>query len=605
MQLAIPGVDHDTKNVSHVGAAKPWETWPLRYDLEGRALRSPFLLEGDDRVQRGDYHGALELYLKAPTAAMNASEKEATMLRVVGANIAIGNGREALRTLSSHFIKSGRSSEEVDARSSLLFAYAYRTQGDTEQALAWFSRVYRAAGSNAVLADAARRGAIDTIQSLPSEVFAKIVPLWESDSLMRGLLAEEMRRRTDGGEAIALTRSTHLPQVESSPGAAMAFAALLPLSGKFERLGRSSRQGMELAFQSFPQRHGLEIKFLDTGDDVDQAVGQALAASADPAVALVIGPLIAEHAHAVRQVLDEKDIPLIALSKSSDFHPGGRAFRFGPTVRSQVESLLQGVMAVRQLKRFALIYPADVAGEEYATAFRELVAQSGGSVVYEKGYTRGNETDLLVAAQELELTTAEAVFMPDTVVRASRLFSNLSREARRRITPIGVVLWDELQALNQSRAVMNGAVVVSAFNASGSGEQTQRFVALYREKYGEPPDFLAAQGFDIASVLLAALGPGADTGRSVERALLEAPILYGLTGRIAVQGDGEVSRTFEVLEYRDGAFKALEPEVDPMLADLPSAAPSEIAAPAQESKGLAAREDALSWTPATVGASKR
>lgn len=568
LQLPVAEQNYDEESTARVGTTKPWESWPLGVDLSGAPLRSPLLIEGDNRAAKGDYRGASEAYLKAPIATMSPSEVQAAALRVAGAQLALGNSREALRALSSYFVRSGKGSEEVDARSSLLFAHAYRMQGDTEQALAWFSRLYRLSDGGALLGDAARRGAVETLQALPPQTFARIAPLWESDGLLRGLIGEERRRRTDGGEVVPQTPAQAVVQSPQTPGASFTVGVLLPLSGKFERLGRSSKQGMELAFESFPHPHSLNLKFLDTADDVQQAVGQALAASGDPAVSLVVGPLIAEHAQAVREVLAGKDLPLIALSKSSDFHPGGLAFRFGPTARSQVDSLLQSVMDVRRLQRFAIVYPGDPSGEEFADLFRAAVAERRGTIVYEKRYTRGNETDLLVAAQEIELTDAQGVFVPDAIVRASRLFSNLSRNARKRITPLGIALWDELAALNQSRAVMNGAVVVSAFDGGSSDEKIQRFNALYKERFGESPDFLAAQGFDTASILLTAFGPGASSDLSVERGLVNAPIVYGLTGRIAVESDGEFSRAFAVLEYRDGKLHPLEPEVDPLVADV-------------------------------------
>jgi hypothetical protein len=113
-----------------------------------------------------------------------------------------------------------------------------------------------------------------------------------------------------------------------------------------------------------------------------------------------------------------------------------------------------------------------------------------------------------------------------------------------------------------SRNVLDGAVFVSPFYAESSRAIIKDFISAYRSKFRSEPDFLAAQGFDAATLAIQAAKRGQEKMVSWPEALMSIDAYDGLTGRIYVGADGELRRSFAVLQLRNGAIIELNsPEV--------------------------------------------
>ncbi len=147
----------------------------------------------------------------------------------------------------------------------------------------------------------------------------------------------------------------------------------------------------------------------------------------------------------------------------------------------------------------------------------------------------------------------QAVFFPDNLQAASRFFASFSETARAQIYPLGSVNWDNSVELQQSHSVLDGAIFVSPFFSRSERPEIQQFMNSYQAKYQLRPDFLAAQGFDAATIALEALRRSVKQEINVSDALTGIDLYDGLTGRVLVQPSGELQRTFTVLQLRQGA----------------------------------------------------
>ena len=80
----------------------------------------------------------------------------------------------------------------------------------------------------------------------------------------------------------------------------------------------------------------------------------------------------------------------------------------------------------------------------------------------------------------------------------------------------------------------------------------RKFVEVYRAKYGKQPDFLAAQGFDAATMVLAAAKREKQEQLSFVQAFRRIDVYDGLTGAISVTSSGEVQRSYSVVKFERG-----------------------------------------------------
>ena len=278
---------------------------------------------------------------------------------------------------------------------------------------------------------------------------------------------------------------------------------------------------------------------------------------------VVIGPLLSEQVTAVTGVVKQYAASMVSFSKRSDAELGDGVFRLGTTVESQVGSLAEAAVKKLGLKRIAIVAPSDIAGQEYLNVFAQKLRGLGVEPAFQTTYAKEDMNALVAIAQEVEAQPIDGLFFPDSLTAASRFFSSLAPVARERIRPLGLATWDNPVQLANSRTVLAGAVFVSLFFAESVRPAVSTFMQSYHDQFRVKPDFLAAQGFDAATLVATAVAQQRLTGARFADALSSIGTYEGLTGTISVDGTGELRRTFAVVELRDDAVVELTEPITP------------------------------------------
>lgn len=541
----------------------PWEQFPLHFTLQGERLLHPLLEESDAMLEAGARSEALNRLLRLDGRALNAGEREALALRVASLRLSLNDPTGALSSLSRYFVSQGIKEDAVDGRFALLFAYAYWLYQDGEQALAWFSRAYRFATPESGVRESAHSGIRRYLRSvLPTQLHA-LVETWAADTFVREAIGEEERRRADGGQIDLSAPWTApiagAPLVAASQSGQLTLGALLPLTGKFGRIGVALQRGLDLAIESQGGSALVAAQYVDTPDEGSSVTARAqelIGAKAN----LIVGPVLAEQALAVSTLLRRGGIPMIALTKQPRFPTGEGVYRLGATPQNQITSLLSQLDATKGFTSYGILYPEDPAGREYADAFRQSLRDHGHGLIFDSSYGRSDSNALIAAAQIIEGNRPQALFFPDTILNASRLFGSFRRDAvtnQSGITPLGSVSWDDLQQMTNSRAVLDGAFFVSPFFAGSSRSEVQSFVRNFQGKFNERPDFFAAEGFDLGFLIVDAARRARQEGVSFEEAFLKTAPYHGITGYITIEATGEIRTLFSVVQYSGGQFVEL------------------------------------------------
>jgi branched-chain amino acid transport system substrate-binding protein len=596
----------------------PWELWVYGRSSEGETLTNRDLLVGDEYARQGNYELALAEYSKALSSSTSDLEQRTSYYRQGAMHLALDRADPALQILSDYFKRRSLIVANVDSVGSLLFAYAYGRKGDFDQSLAWFARAEQlTSASNALQQPAisaiqirqnAAQGSAEVLGALSSENFERVATAWTSDSFMRQQIALERSRRAREGEpslaAQTLPFGAYLQTQAASPSYAqgvalsgpVSLAAILPLTGPYSVLGTNVKNGIELALEGQNQSHQQGPE-----PSAHEAVSQSTAASAAPTAltddtqapatsghatttlqlsvrdsidgqsaiaalnelvatsrpSVLFGPLISEQAEAVAAAARQAAIPLICFSKRDEFRTGEGVFRLAPTARSQIESLMEVVARAGTRQRYAGIYADDSNGREFAALFREEVGRIGGQLVLESFYPKGELHTVAALAEQVEQSSAQAVFFPEGSIAAARFMGGLTSAGRRRILSIGSAAWDNPAELRQSSALFEGAVFVSPFFSDSSRPIVRQFIEAYKARFQSAPDFLAAQGFDAATMAAAALKRASQEPLSFIDAFAAIREYQGLTGMLSVRSDGEISRRFSVIEMKDGNFSEL------------------------------------------------
>ncbi len=153
--------------------------------------------------------------------------------------------------------------------------------------------------------------------------------------------------------------------------------AILPLSGKYEPVGKALLEGIQLGLKGSK----LKLEVRDSQGEPELAV-KALDELADAQKAIaVLGGVAAAEATALGNRADALGMPLLVFSKEEGITSSGSfTFRNMITVSAQAKALAKLATCDLGLRSFAVLGPEDANAQQLTTAFTEGVDEGGGKV---------------------------------------------------------------------------------------------------------------------------------------------------------------------------------------------------------------------------------
>jgi ABC-type branched-subunit amino acid transport system substrate-binding protein len=335
---------------------------------------------------------------------------------------------------------------------------------------------------------------------------------------------------------------------------AIKVAVLVPLSGPNAELGKAMLEAAQLAlFTTAGERLTLVPR--------DTAGPGGAAAAARAAVAegaqLLLGPLLAAEAEAVRPIAAEAHVNVIAFATQTQV-AGGNVFLMGFLPRQEVA---REVSFAREsgLSRFAALAPGTPYGRLMADALRDTVGASGGTVTtVEFADPRGSDT----AAAVRRLAGGGAAAAPAPEFQALLLpmgGDQLKQTARQlqeagigtgKVRLLGSGLWDD-------PSIAGEPALYGGWFAASPLEQRREFESRFQATYGRPPPRLASLAFDAAA--LAAVLARREKEPFTREAILNPSGFTGVDGLFRFTPQGLVQRGLAVLEVAPEGTRVVSP----------------------------------------------
>lgn len=290
--------------------------------------------------------------------------------------------------------------------------------------------------------------------------------------------------------------------VETKPTAVNRIAVLVPLTGANAPVGISLANAASLALVD-TGRQGIRISSYDTAAlGPREAARRAIADGAG----LILGPLLAQDAAAIRAQADAKGITMLSFSNDANI-AGGNLYVLGFQPAQSVSRVVD-YAASRGLRKFAGLVPDGVYGQRTSVAFTRAVSARGGQVVALANFERKGAA-LPVAARKVASSNPdrkdapqgpefEALLVADSGAVAAAFSPHLTRlgAPAGSYLMMGTELWATEPGLARS-ASLKGAVF-----AAVPDNRFQSMANRYRARFGGTPSRLASLSYD--SVLLAA-----------------------------------------------------------------------------------------------------
>ncbi|MHA1536531.1 MAG: penicillin-binding protein activator [Alphaproteobacteria bacterium] len=361
-------------------------------------------------------------------------------------------------------------------------------------------------------------------------------------------------------------------------------ALLLPMTGKFAKLGTAMRQAAELALFDIAGK-GFVMTPIDTGGTPEGAGAAARKARAGGAH-LVLGPLLSGSVKAVAKELEGSGINIVAFSTDASV-AGASVFLLGFHVKPQIERIV--AYAVQQkLTRIAVLAPEGPYGDAVLKAFSEAAKANNvavaGSALYPSDSTEMSKalrsfSEYNIRAGKLNRAIAKTHGRTDAAARRARA------RAKRTIK-VRPPSWDAVIIADGGARLLLAASLLAYFDVDpdkvqylGTGQWDDRIVASepnlkgawfvapppgarakfeakFEAQFKRPPPRIATLAYDavaLAAVLARAEG-GANFGAE---ALTSANGFVGIDGIFRFREGGLSERGLAVLEVAEGEFRMI------------------------------------------------
>lgn len=374
---------------------------------------------------------------------------------------------------------------------------------------------------------------------------------------------------------------------------------ILPLSGKYASFGQKSLRGIQHAFDFFSSGgngKSFELAIYDSQGSSMEAVKGVQTLLEDYGVIAIIGPLLSQSSYEAAQRAQQLRVPMINLSQHSTITELGEyIYRLSMTRRNQVDAIIDFSCNQKGFKKYALLYPEDNYGIEFANLFWDRVEECGGTLegieVYASGQSDFNqevkkltglhqpkarkdeyelmETQLKVQLGKEEIPESlvklkpqidfEALFIPDYAKTVSQVAPMMAYYDIKGVSLLGTQGWNSQELIDRGKEHVEGTLFVDGFFDKSSDPQVQEFVQGFVQTFGEMPQIWEAQANDAADLLLSLLErEEVETREDLKKELLALSEIIGVTGQSTFSDTHDVKKKLFLLTVQNGTIVSVQ-----------------------------------------------
>ncbi len=370
--------------------------------------------------------------------------------------------------------------------------------------------------------------------------------------------------------------------------------AVLPLSGKNSNVGQRTLRGLQMGL-GIHQNSQFELAVVDVDSQPDLARSAVEKLIKEDHVITVVGSLSSRSAQTVASKTAEFGVPNLSLSQKSELTElGPTVFRNALTSEMQVRTLVRKAMSDWGLKRFAILFPNDAYGVEFANLFWDEVLARGGVITGAQAYSP-QETDFRAAIQRLVGTfyfedrsdeykmrfklwsesqgkkTArtnppedllpphvdfDALFVPDSSKSMGQISAMLTNFGVKTPKLLGTNLLNT-DGLSKRMASWGGNIYfVDGVSEQDIKNNNSSFFSEYRNLFKEEPGPFEIQGYESGLLLRQLILQGANSRESLRQALENVRNIPGPMGLLSMSPEREIAKPLTVLTLESGEIRA-------------------------------------------------
>lgn len=340
----------------------------------------------------------------------------------------------------------------------------------------------------------------------------------------------------------------------------------------------------------------IKLAIVDSEGNPDLARRGVDKLVAEDNVVAVTGSLLSKTANAVADQAQVLNVPNLSLSQKPGLTQiGENIFRFGMTSEMQVRFLVKKCMKDLGMKRFAILYPNDKFGIEYANLFWTEVLARGGEIRAAQSY-EPEEIDFSAPIQRLvgtfyqeerqeemrwalklrsekqkgassrskssddlltPVTDFDAIFIADGIKALGQISAMLSYNGVRGSKLLGLNLWNNESIIKRVGNSSNQVLFVDSAPLDTASPDVQAFVSRYKNLFNEDPGVFEVQGFETGLLLSKVLSQNVRSRSDFRDSLKTLAPFKGLSGSISLKEGREFSKQLYLYSIDNNQIKIL------------------------------------------------
>ena len=372
--------------------------------------------------------------------------------------------------------------------------------------------------------------------------------------------------------AAAMVMSTVAPVSVFADDATFKIGGIGPVTGAAAIYGQAVKNATELAINEVNEDGGIngyqvEFKFEDDENDAEKTLN-AYNALKDWGMNVLVGTVTSTPCVAVaNETAADNMFQLTPSGSATECVANPNVFRVCFSDPNQGTAAAQYIGEHKLATKVAIIYDSsDVYSSGITQNFTAEAANQGIEIVSSEAFTADNNKDFSVQLQKAKDGGAELVFLPIYYTEASLILAQANKAG---FSPkwFGCDGMDgilDLEGFDASLA--ENLMFLTPFTANATDDATQKFVADFKDAFGDTPIQFAADAYDCVYAIKAAaekenITPdmsASDICDALKKGMTE--ITYdGLTGKsITWSEDGEPTKDPTVVVVQNGEYQVLE-----------------------------------------------
>lgn len=371
---------------------------------------------------------------------------------------------------------------------------------------------------------------------------------------------------------------------------------ILPLSGKHAEIGKSVLNSIQLGLGIYDKKTNIRLAVIDSEGkylDARRAVEKLVV---EDQVVAIIGSLQSKTATSISSKAQALGVPTIVLSQKSGITQiGDYIFRNALTSEMQVQYIVKTAVEKLGFTKFAILYPEDAYGAEYANLFWDAVQNAGGQIKAAQSYDP-KETDFRAPIQKLvgtyytddrsyeykaryeewkkkvpqqtartetpkdllpPIVDFQALFVPDNTRALGQIAAMLSFQEVKDISLLGTNIWNTPGVIERAGSFSKSIIFVDSFLSQDQTFTNSDFYKRYSLSFGKTPSLFDLQAYDTALILKDAVS-GVGSRSELQMKLAGLRSVKGALNTLDSQSSRDFSRPIVALTISDGKILTLD-----------------------------------------------